>query len=87
MRSLKEIYDEEMNRFELNYGSLLVDKRLLMMRDYKHHKQTTSYEHVIRVARYSHLLARLLRWEERSIVRGALLHDYYLYHRLRCEYD
>ena len=45
------------------------------------HGQTTCFAHSVAVAYVSLLLARhlKLRLDERSLVRGALLHDYFLY--------
>lgn len=45
------------------------------------HGQTTCFAHSVAVAYVSLLLARRLRLrvDERSLVRGALLHDYFLY--------
>lgn len=51
------------------------------MRGYIQHGRVTTYAHVERVARTSWRWARALHLNvnERELVRGALLHDYYLY--------
>ncbi len=48
---------------------------------YKQHGETSCLEHSIAVAYYSYWLVQLLhiRCDERSLIRGALLHDYFLY--------
>lgn len=48
---------------------------------YRQHGVTTLFEHSVNVASESIRLARLLhlKTDEESLIRGALLHDYYLY--------
>ncbi|MCI6639621.1 MAG: HD domain-containing protein [Pygmaiobacter massiliensis] len=57
------------------------DPRVQVMRQFRHHYFTNTYEHCCHVAIYSYLLARRfhLKIDEEALVRGALLHDYYLY--------
>ena len=54
---------------------------MALMAGYVQHGQTTTLEHVAAVAYLSLALVRTLgiRCDERALVRGALLHDYYLY--------
>ena len=51
------------------------------MNGFIQHGQTTTYQHSIAVAYYSLRLVRAMgiRCDERSLVRGCLLHDYFLY--------
>ena len=51
------------------------------MKDHCQHGRVTTLAHVTRVARMSLKLARglRLRVSEHELVRGAMLHDYYLY--------
>lgn len=55
--------------------------RVPQMRRFTQHGTTSTYDHVVTVAFKALALARGLRIpvDERSLVRGALLHDYYLY--------
>jgi uncharacterized protein len=46
--------------------------------DYKHH-HTSILEHSIYVSFYSYKLAKKLKLDFRSVARGALLHDFFLY--------
>lgn len=57
------------------------DPHIKGMRQYGQHARTNTYEHCHHVAIYSYLLARRLGWDidERALVRGAFLHDYYGY--------
>ena len=64
------------------YGSdILSHPSFLQQKDYYQHGNTTTYDHVILVADKSLRIAK--RWpfkvNEESLVRSALLHDYYLY--------
>lgn len=51
------------------------------MYDYIQHGNVSTFEHCRRVAEYSLYLARKWRWkvDEKSLVVGAFLHDFYLY--------
>lgn len=62
-------------------GDLLRDIRVLRMNQYIQHGSTTTYAHVLRVARTAYRLNHLLRVkaDDRSLVRASILHDYYLY--------
>lgn len=48
-----------------------------------HHRETSTYTHSVAVARMCLRIAVFLRMpvEPKSLIRGALLHDYYLYNR------
>lgn len=49
---------------------------------YKHHKYTNVYEHVLSVAYEAFLYAKRHNgYNLAAVVRGALLHDFYLYDR------
>lgn len=51
------------------------------MGHYIHHGTTTCLEHSIAVAYYSYMLSKQLglRCPDKSLIRGALLHDFFLY--------
>jgi uncharacterized protein len=55
--------------------------RLGLLRDFRQHGGTTVYDHCLAVASLALRLARRLRVkiDEDSLIRGALLHDYFLY--------
>lgn len=59
----------------------LGDERLMKMKKYVQHGDVSTYDHAVLVAFYSCMLACRLRlkYDERALIRGALLHDYYLY--------
>lgn len=51
------------------------------MKKYIQHGNTSTYDHCVSVAKISWRMNRLFRLgcDERSLVRGAMLHDFYLY--------
>ena len=71
--------DRQLMRTQLNL--LLQTTRLWDSQDYVQHGDTSCYLHSIAVAWYSLRLARRLQIpvHAEELVRGALLHDYFLY--------
>ena len=73
--------EEIRQRYEELAFPTLATPRVALMAGYVQHGQTTTLEHVAAVA---YLSLALVRWlglhcNVRALVRGALLHDYYLY--------
>jgi len=60
---------------------LMVNDRIYEMNQYIQHGNTTTFSHCLIVAYYSYCLAIHLPWDydRNSIIRGAMLHDFYLY--------
>lgn len=73
----KEIHAEASSRLTFYLG----DERLLQMKQFIQHGDVSTYDHCLLVAYYSFLWMRKLhiRCSEDELIRGALLHDYYLY--------
>lgn len=68
--------------FERYINHLLSTYKIIyQMNRYIQHGDTTTYDHVLAVARYSYLLSCRLpfRFDTRSLILGAILHDFYLY--------
>ncbi len=67
--------------FKFFYRTLIGQSGLKRIADYPQHGSTSRLMHSVAVAYYSYCLAKATRlsfhWEE--LVRGALLHDYFLY--------
>ena len=66
---------------EIRYGE---DSRLLELKKYMQHGKTSVYRHSISVAYGSYKAAKKLNQkgmnlDEKAVIRGALLHDYFLY--------
>ena len=64
-----------------NAGDLLTSEVLLAEKAFRHHGTVNCYDHSVFVAETSLLLAQKLRLRVHgpSLIRGALLHDLYLY--------
>lgn len=62
-------------------SALSAEGRLAQTSDYLQHGRVSVYEHCLSVTRCSCDIARFLRIpvDHRSLIRGALLHDYFLY--------
>ena len=64
---------------------IIVSREVQEMKKYTQHGRTTVFEHCVAVAKYSLLIAYFLERtlnisiDKDSLVRGALLHDYFLY--------
>lgn len=76
-----KISNLERNAFIDEIKKLNENGQLFEMSNYIQHGNTTTLTHSLAVAYYSYLLAlRLpLRFDAVSVIRGAMLHDYYLY--------
>jgi len=76
-----KLTDEEMAYFFVIIYELLQHEKLQEMKKFIQHGRTTTFIHCITVAYYSYWLTRKLRWrmDYKSLIRGALLHDFYLY--------
>ena len=64
-----------------NASDLLTSEELLAEKAFPHHGTVNCYDHSVFVAQTSLLLAQklCLRIDVKSLIRGALLHDLYLY--------
>ena len=67
--------------FDRLFAEVNKDQKLNQMQAFIQHGQVTTYDHVIDVARMSYRINRKFRIgaREKELVRGALLHDYFLY--------
>ena len=59
-------------------------RTVIKLLQYKHHKNTNVFKHSLAVAvlsvKYANLLEKIhIKVDKKSLVRGALLHDYFLY--------
>ena len=71
----------DLDEFYTFAGELLTSPQVLSMRRYIQHGSISCLEHCVAVAWYSFLLYRRLglHGQERALIRGALLHDFFLY--------
>lgn len=75
------ISDKEKKEFVSLLKELLSHEKVNEMNQYIQHGNTSTFTHCLLVAYYSYLLSLRLpiQYNSRSIVRGAMLHDFYLY--------
>ena len=76
---------QRMNPHYTDINSFLSDisaePLLQRMRQYPHHGRITTYDHCVHVVRFSFVLAGALRLhpDPDTLMKGAMLHDFYLY--------
>jgi uncharacterized protein len=70
----KKEYDEYLQE-------LMYDPYLLRMKCFVHHHKMRTFDHAVRVAKEAYKIAQRLpgKVDMKSLLRGAMLHDYYLY--------
>ena len=68
-------------RFQRALEKMEHDPNVCKMKNYEQHNGTSTFVHCRNVAIYSFYLAHKFGWDvdEEALVRGAMLHDYYLY--------
>ena len=74
-------HSKEKTDFSDLVDEISTDERCLRMKQYTQHGNVSTYDHCMNVARTSYRLGKLLRLRlnEKELVRGAFLHDYFLY--------
>lgn len=77
----REKYRPDRKAFQDEMEKLMSSEKIQMMQGYKQHHGNNTLQHVRNVAYNSFALAEKLGWpiDERTLARGAVLHDYYLY--------
>lgn len=72
---------QEQNYFILQSKPILALEEFQSMQKFVQHGTTSCFEHSLAVAYYSFLLAKRLHLsvDEASLIRGGLLHDFFLY--------
>ena len=68
-------------QIEMEAADILQSENFMRMKEYLQHGNMTVNAHVMNVARYSIYISEKLhiRCSRRELIRGALLHDYFLY--------
>ncbi len=69
------------DEFNILMKDILEDEKSLRMKRFIQHGKITTYDHCHRVARLSYTMSEKLKikCDKRRLVRGAFLHDYFLY--------
>lgn len=78
---MRRSYQRDEKAVDAILGGLKRDPFVVRMKNYVQHGRVSTYEHCMNVARASYRLNRRLRLgaDEKTLLRGALLHDFYLY--------
>ena len=73
---------QKIKRLIIKHGEDIIrSERMQLSKTFRHHGDTNVYQHSISVAFCALWLVKKFKWRvnEKALVRGALLHDYYLY--------
>ena len=78
---MKDREDQELSLFQDYVAEIAAQPEIQPMKETPQHKGGTSFEHCVNVAFMSYRLAKKLGWNAdlKSLARGAMLHDFYLY--------
>ena len=71
--------DTDYTEFLNIIDDIISNKTVQKMNDYKHHCDTTCFEHCFNVAYYTYTISKKLKLDYKSATRGAMLHDLFLY--------
>lgn len=71
--------DTDYSEFLNIIDDIISNKTVQKMNDYKHHCDTTCFEHCFNVAYYTYTISKKLKLDYKSATRGAMLHDLFLY--------
>lgn len=72
---------EQKHEYDEYLDDLMHDPYILRMKCFVHHHKFKTYDHVVKVATKAYELAQKFHgdFDMKSLLRGAMLHDYYLY--------
>lgn len=78
---MKKMSHEEIRQFNSNIKDIIKHKEVQRMKDYIQHGTTSTYEHCKSVAKASYKLDKFLnaKCDRKALLKGAMLHDFYLY--------
>lgn len=73
--------EQRIASFKMHFEEVTKNSQIVKIADFIHHGGTNRYLHSVAVAYYSYRLAKLLHMRKniRDVVRGATVHDYFLY--------
>lgn len=75
------ILTEDDKKFVSTARKILANKKVQLMKKFTQHGDISCYEHCIMVSLYAYMYAKKLKMKVNveSLVKGALLHDFFLY--------
>lgn len=85
MKNLKRLISDlkdvncSSSEFENCIRDLLQNDNVKKMKSFRHHNNTTCFDHCLNVSYHSFLLSKFLNCNHVSAARGGLLHDLFLY--------
>lgn len=78
---MKRMTHDEIRQFNSELRNLIKHSEVQRMKEYIQHGTTSTYEHCISVVKASYKLDRFLHANsnKKALLKGAMLHDFYLY--------
>lgn len=73
------VFDKAGRDTAMTLDPILKNLNVRRMRLFNQHGDTSCYSHSLRVARYSYKVCRFFGLDCESVVRGSVLHDFFLY--------
>ena len=75
------VLTDDDRRFIKTARKILANEKVQQMKQYTQHGDVSTYEHCLMVCLYAYMYAKRLKMKINieALVRGALLHDYFLY--------
>ena len=71
--------DKKLNHIKDYVLDILQYEKYQKLKEFNHHWEFSIFEHCVNVAYYSYIIAKKLKLDYVSTVRGAMLHDFFLY--------
>lgn len=73
--------DLELLPFYDMISDLLENETVQSLKQFRHHVQTTRFQHSLNVAYYNYIFCKRFGWDARSAARAGMLHDLFFYNR------
>lgn len=74
-----DLNDKELTTYYYLVADLLENDKVMKMKEFIHHGETTCFQHCLNVSYYNFKLCRFFSLNERAGARAGLLHDLFLY--------
>lgn len=71
--------DKKLNHIKEYVLDILQYEKYQKLKEFNHHWEFSIFDHCVNVAYYSYKIAKFLKLDYVSTVRGAMLHDFFLY--------
>ena len=81
LRAIGSKKDLELLPFYDVISDLLENETVQSLKQFRHHVQTTRFQHSLNVAYYNYIFCSRFGWDARAAARAGMLHDLFFYNR------